>query len=358
MSNVLAAAVAVVAASSASAATLCATTPAQLQAALMTAAGNGQHDDLRIRAGTYDLSNVDLVYDPSTPEDFDLDISGGWTPFFENPCGQHLTDDPWQTTLDGGGNGRILRLTLDDESDVSIRYVTFLDGHVDPGLGAGLAINYTSDAAGTITVERNVFMLNQADQSSALSIQGGSLQHVTNNLFLFNEGGSRAVAYLTTTAPLGVNFTNNTVLSNSHTNTQQPALQVAAGRVFIANNNFWDNDGFDIDPGTAGDRFIYNNNYQSRRARGGEVVQDNISVEPAYQSGFLNFTPVRGSALVDAGREPQGFLPLWYLTDLDLNGSPRKVGVHVDIGAFENDRIFANGFETAGPFGAGPHLVD
>jgi len=332
------------------AATFCATTANQLQSALSSAAANGESDEIRVKIGTYDVSNVDLVYDPPIADNLDLTISGGWTPFFQNPCGIQLRD-PWQTLLDGNDLGRILRMTVDDgQADIKVSQLVFMYGRVDPGAGAGLSISYGLGVTGTVSVERNVFLLNTADQSSALSIQGGSLQKVTNNLFLSNKGGSRSVAYLTTTGLFGVSFTNNTVLSNMHTNSNQPALSIAAGRAFLANNNFWNNDGYDASLGSIGDRYAYNNNYQSLQLLGGEIVEDNLSVEPEYESGLFNYTPVRGSPLVDAGREPGGS-PLWNLTDIDLNTSIRLVGAHVDIGAFENEAIFVDGFDPGGPFG-------
>jgi len=336
------------------AATFCATTSAQLEAALATAAGNGQHDAIRVHIGNYDVSNVDLVYDPSGTEDFDLDISGGWVTFFENPCGVMLRD-PWQTTLDGGDAGRILRIGVDGgQSDVSVRQLVFLSGHVDSGLGGGLEIHYGADAVGTVTIERNVFVLNSAAQAGALSVQGPTLEKITNNLFLLNEAGSRAAALLSTTGLFGVSFTNNTVVSNTHTNSNQPTVSFGAGRVFVANNNFWNNDGYDASLGSQGDRFAYNNNYNELQLAGGEILENNLSVEPEYESGLFNFTPVRASPLVDAGREPEGSSPLWDITDVDLNASMRLVGPHVDIGAFENERIFVDGFDPSGPFGLAP----
>jgi hypothetical protein len=333
------------------AATFCTTTPAQLQAALGSAAGNGEHDEVRIGAGTYDVSNVDLVYDPAAQEDFDLEISGGWTPFFQNPCGQQLAREPWQTTLDGNGQGRILRLSIDEgQADVSVRLIAFVDGLADPGLGGGLSIGYGPDATGSVSVERNAFLLNAADQASALSVQGASLQKITNNLFLLNQGASRAAAYLTTTQPLGVSFTNNTVIGHAHSNANQPTVAIAAGRALFANNHFWDNDGYDFSAGATGDRFVYDNNYESFLAHGGEILDGNLSVEPEYQAGFLNYTPVRDSPLVDAGREPTGSAPLWDLTEVDLRGAARLVGPHVDIGAFENETILVDGFDLPGPF--------
>lgn len=331
--------------------TWCATTPAELQAALETAEHNGEHDQIRLRVGTYAVVGGGYRYNSAADENFDIEISGGWTPFFGTQCGVQL-DEPWQTVLNGDGQQRILQLFVDaEQADVSVNRLTFLDGYVDPGLGAGLAISYLGDAGGTVNVERNAFIANEALQSSALSVQGATLQKVTNNLFLLNDGASRAAAYLTTTGLFGISFTNNTVLGNTHANSGQPALGLAASRVFVANNNFWDNDGYDADAGTAGDRSFYNNNYQSLLLHGGEVRTDNISVEPEYESGLFNYTPVRGSPLVDAGLEPQGTAPLWYLTDLDLNASLRLVGQHVDIGAFENERVFVDGFDPSGPFG-------
>ena len=88
------------------------------------------------------------------------------------------------------------------------------------------------------------------------------------------------------------------------------------------------------------------------RCRGSSSVeQGNISVEPVFESGLFNFTPRRTSPLVDAGIAPSGVFTFWYLTDVDLNGVDRVVGSTVDIGAYENERIFTNGFDVPGPFG-------
>jgi len=340
------------AASSAGATTFCATTSAEFQSALSAAQGNNEHDEIRLRSGAYTAIAGGFKYDSAADESFDVEISGGWSPFFANPCGLQLDDDPWQTVLDGDGQNRILQLFVDaEESDVRVHRLTFIDGFVSPGLGAGLSISYLGDAGGTVEVERNAFIANEATQSSALSVQGATVQKVTNNLFLLNHGGSSSAAYLTTTGLFGVSFTNNTVLNNTHSNSGQPTLRLAAGRAFVANNNFWGNDGYDVEVGNAGDRTLYNNNYESALLHGGEIDVGNISVEPEYQSGLFNFTPVRTSPLVDAGREPEGASPLWYLTELDLNASMRLVGPHVDIGAFENERIFEDGFDPSGPFG-------
>jgi hypothetical protein len=39
-------------------------------------------------------------------------------------------------------------------------------------------------------------------------------------------------------------------------------------------------------------------------------------------------------------------MPAGGLTGSDLDFKARKIGLHVDIGAYENDRVFADGFES------------
>ena len=76
----------------------------------------------------------------------------------------------------------------------------------------------------------------------------------------------------------------------------------------------------------------------------------NISVTPVYQdNGGYAFTPARNSPLVDAGISPPPISPYWYLTSLDLALEDRVVGPAVDIGAYENERIFQNGFDQGMP---------
>ena len=68
-------------------------------------------------------------------------------------------------------------------------------------------------------------------------------------------------------------------------------------------------------------------------------------VDPQFAPcpGFLcfNFELSPQSPLVDAGDDttPGG------LTAIDLAGKPRVLGAHVDIGAYENEVIFVDGFE-------------
>lgn len=338
----------------------CVSTPAQLQAALGVAGSNAQDDEIRIRAGTYAATSPGFKYEPVAGENRDIRISGGWRPYILGPCS--LQDkEPWTTVLDGNGASRILSMLVQGiGADVRVDRLTFLGGNLGGFSAAGLDIRYANGASGSVVVERNVFLGNESSLAAGLGIDAdGPKASVVNNLFVSNRGLSNfpAASVVNVGGPAhAIVFTNNTVIGNDlggSPSANAAAVYLASPNVFAANNNFWDNDGHDLDAGGSGTRLIFNNNYESLRSWGGEQLEDNIGVQPVYQSGLLNFTPVRNSPLVDAGTEPRGLDPGWYLTDADLEGAPRQVGLRVDIGALENETIFANGFQSPGPFGNG-----
>ena len=341
----------------------CVQTAGELSAYLFAAGINLEDDEIRIRKGTYAMANgIYYDYDANPSENFDLEVSGGWYTRGTAPCGAQ-SDNPWETVLDGEGKETVLRLSVgpsDQHASISVSLLTFMNGFAEYIVGAstvsGLEVELWNSVGeesptGTLSVERNVFLLNEGE--FMLGVDGG-FQQVTNNLILLNRGdGAHAAGavLLTPDSVFGATFTNNTVIGNDDRGV------LVYGRGEIANNNFRDNGGVDVEQGNSGyDLFLHNNNLQSYDVAGNAVLQGNIDVEPEYQGGLFNYTPVRGSPLVDAGREPQG---LWYLTEVDLNDSPRKVGPHVDIGAFENEKIFVDGFDPSGPFGfAGPRTTE
>jgi hypothetical protein len=330
----------------------CVETAAEFSGALTVAGNNHEHDEIRLRKGTYSMADgVYFDYNPIASENFDLEISGGWYQRGTAPCGAQ-SDNPWETVLDGEGTETVLRLASIDvqQASVTVRLLTFMNGFESfPGVTTvgGLDISWwwlvdEGPTSGTITIERNVFLINEGDQ--ALSVNGG-FPRVANNLFLMNgnQSSNAAAACLATWDLFGSTFTNNTVIGNDGVGV------LIFGRGEVVNNNFWDNGGADVEQGDSGeDFFLYNNNHESFDVANSAILEDNVSAEPEYQRGLFNYTPVRGSPLVDAGRDPQG--TLWHLTDVDINDSPRRVGAHVDIGAFENEKLLVDGFEPQGPF--------
>lgn len=347
----------------ASAAVFCVDDVAGLQSALASADSNGQDDDIRLRPGTYvqpPLQVFQYFVAPDAPEPFDISVSGDWYALFGNGCIVQ-GNNPFTTVIDADGDGwglRLLDFSDGESGDVSVRLLTLTNGSIAFERGAGLQVLMNGN--GLIRIERNVFLANEAYAGGGLSVSGGLIQQIANNLFMLN----RALEIGAGAAELGndgaIYFTNNTVLNNESVGLSPSAVWASADLgVYAFNNNLWNNDGDDLDilwvNGHA-ESVVRNNNFQSVDANGLATVEDNLSVAPVYQSGLFNFTPVRGSPLVDAGTEPE-FLAFWNLTAVDLNGSVRLVGEHVDIGAFENERIFANGFQTPGPFGAPESVV-
>ena len=339
----------------------CVANPAALESALQTAAVNDEDDEIRIRAGTYGLPHPHQGYEylGNQAEEFDVEISGDWWPFFGTSCA-FQRNNPFSTILDGDDEWRLLRIDIDaEDSNVTVRLLSFINGTA-PGNERGGGLEILVGPSGIIKVERNTFLLNTAYAGGGLKVTGGLLQQVTNNLFLANNGGISASAAELVGGHLGgIYFTNNTVISNTLDDVDPTRAALNAYSqvgVLLANNNFWDNDGHDASlPWIQGDddlmHVVRNNNYRSISINGPRVVEDNIAVIPEYESGLFNYTPIRGSPLVDAGIEPPGTISFWYLTDVDLRGTDRVVGSAVDIGAYENDRIFGNGFDPSGPFG-------
>ena len=338
------------------AATFCADTAAQLQAILTIAQANGEDDEVRIHSGTYEAPHLGFRYAAGAGEPFGLEISGGWHPLVQLECAWH-DRDPWSTLLTGGGDDRVLRIEAGGaSSDVRVERIVFINGEVGSFDAAGLAIIHLPSASGDVAIESSVFLNNHSSYGAGLSVHSnGPDVSVVNNLFVLNSAlhtGS-AVAIENAGIDRKIVFTNNTVVANALDDFAEDtaaAVYFNSGGTFVANNNFWDNDGYDLDPGASGSRSIFNNNYASLRAYGSENLEGNLSVAPEYESGFLNYTPVRTSPLVDAGREPRGIDPGWHLAEFDINGARRVVGEHVDIGAFENERILVDGFDPQGPF--------
>jgi hypothetical protein len=128
-------------------------------------------------------------------------------------------------------------------------------------------------------------------------------------------------------------------------------LYVGGAAHFVVSNNIvWDN--LPEQPGpfqndfqgaSSHDRYSNDIGVVSSNTVDGEVVGE-LSVDPQFAPcGFLciGFELERGSPLVDAGVDD----PAGGQTATDLAGKPRTIGPHVDIGAYENDLLFADGFD-------------
>lgn len=353
------------------AATFCVSDATELQNALTTAQSNGEDDVIKIEEGTYYAPSGGFEYAAVNfpDDDYDLEISGGWYAPFNFAClGHHNT--PFQTVLDGNGSGSVMTLFVRVHSNVTVRLLTFARGGTGStyNVAGGLKVFNTYDSQtgdgyfGTITIERNAFIENTAWADAGLYLgvfqsESTALYRVINNLFLHNHGThGPGAAGLFIGDGNGIYLTNNTVLFNTTDDTNPDATggieqSGANAAQFVANNNFWGNDGFDFlmyQQGVYVDYKLIDNNYQSLGGAPPTQMAGNLSAEPEYQDPLAlfdyNFTPTRNSPLVDAGANPPPISTKWYVPDTDLFGSGRRVE-NVDIGAYEEDVIFRDGFD-------------
>lgn len=348
------------------AADFCITSSAGLELALVVAQSNGESDVLRVASGTYDTINGGFEYLADAGENFDLIISGGWSEFFGNPCGQQLQGPP-NTVLNGQLTDRILEIRMGTSGDFELSRIRLINGFAaDAARGGALSLRAETNYSGIMRIERNQFFNSEARLGGAIesSIVGtGSVQmHVVNNLFRLNRarevGGAMDVFFSGGDAGVfqaRLSFVNNTVVNNfSNGVDAQPIGGVRlSGDVpakYIVNNNFWGNEGDDFWIFGSSTFELKNNNFETASFGPPTSQSGNLSVQPAYEpcQGLLCFTgvPLPGSALHDAGLAPIT-LPPWSAGSFDYRGLPRLNDQTIDIGAFESHAlIFADRFES------------
>lgn len=348
----------------AAATTFCVDDANELQITLEAAMANGAEDDvIRIEAGIYRSTSPDGFHAYNySDESATLEISGGWT----SGCGLRLPG--LRSTIDGELQrpGLMLGGTLDVRGTVIVRNMQFVRGlSLNDERAGGLTINRGYD----IVVESNLFRENTHRHASGVAAGGlfalseGSLS-VRGNLFVDNDADTpvsiaagAASLHCYGISVLGA-FINNTVVGNSAD--LGAAADIGGVRVYgfsncswkVINNVLWDNAGLDLSIDVANTVLRFNDIAD----RGGSVPPandaGNLSVDPRFKSD-TDLRLQRLSPLVDAGTNtPDGGLP-----SASFDGGPRKVGPRVDMGAYELERLFANGFESS-PLGPAGDMTD
>src|SRR5690606_30710925 len=139
----------------------CVTTSQQLVDALAAADSNNQNDVIRIATGSYtapDANGFRYLANGVAPENHSLVISGGWTDFFGNPCGQQAGSTPWDTFLSGNG-GRVMAIfegNVSNITGVEISGLSFTSAD-HAGAGGGLFIDMNA-STGDIRIDRCAFI--------------------------------------------------------------------------------------------------------------------------------------------------------------------------------------------------------
>lgn len=310
---------------------------------------NGQNDEIRLAAGTYDSPVEGFLFNSS--EAYSLTISGGWN----DDCSS--TRGAGDTVIDGGGTRRLMRI-IEPNGELEVRRIVWLDGYKDAnGLAsAGLQIVGASGTGERVTVELNQFIANEngsggganGGTAGGLTVQvGNGNLLVRNNLFVGNSGGIAAAAYLYISGSGQGFLVNNTVAANGVAGAPiggiylSPGASNPADSFIVSNNILWANVGSDLR--IPANTRIYRNNIEDLQGVPNPSTGNNFSVDPLFDGGsFISFRLKANSPMIDAGLAA----PIGGLTSVDLDGNTRVQNAAVDVGAYEfPGRIFADGFE-------------
>ena len=333
------------------AAVFCANSEASAQAALDTARTNGQADYIKLESGFYSL-NTGLTYWTIGGSDHEpLILSGG----FDAGCNARTGT----TILDGQDAVRPLSLQLHGSDLVFVDHLMLLQGYATNSPYGGNMEVYLYDQAGggDVRLDYMRFVLGTADANSGgLYVTGWGSLRLRNSLIAYNQAPSSPAGSVNLNGQAWL--VSNTIAMNTD-NDANPGFAYymnatdPAGHFWLSNNVIWGNEntGLDLYMLETGATYdLINNDIGARTDNElGAASGGNISVDPQFGScGFLCFDlPLtRASALVDAGEDD----PPGELTSYDLFDADRTVGAHTDIGAYELDQLFADGFEDSGIF--------
>lgn len=329
------------------AAVFCVNSQASAQAALNTAKNNGQADVIKFQSGVYSLT-AGLVYNTNGAADHELlFVTGGYN--------AGCTQRAGSTLLDGQDQVRPLLLSLFGADLVFVDRLTLFRGYTNSSSSAGGNMSvgmYDQSGGAEVHIELNQFLLGTAVANSAggLSVSGWGTLYLRGNLFSLNEAASSPAGSINLNGTAYV--TSNTISGNSIANGGGFAFYAnptsASSHFWFSNNIVWGNTtGLDLYLIGVGMFDLIRNDIGSRtNVTLGPDSGGDVSVDPQFADcGFLCFDlPLkRSSPLVDYGKDdPQGGL-----LSTDLRQIQRIVGPHTDVGAFELDRLFVNGFDPS-----------
>ena len=319
---------------------------------LSTSTASTDADEIRLRAGTYLAPAAGFA--GAVSDQHNLTIRGG---YLDAACTLQSADASL-TVLDGNHASSVLRIDAIaiPRSDIEVSGLTIQNGSTSAFQGcAGLKVGDPGPISGGNTlIERNIFRGNVATAAfpgaaatgALLAATDGASLIVRGNLFVANSAPNTAAAFFYSN--FAIDVSNNTFALNEATDTtQKPRFLVdffTATGLALSNNVFWGNvngsDAFDVNlSGQFKAATLVDNDIQTP---GGTAKSEtgSVQVDPLFASPD-DFHLAFGSPLIDAGSHDAA----GGLTTFDLDGAPRIDASGVDLGAFESNYVFANGFD-------------
>ena len=332
--------------------TFCVGTAAELTSALASATNTYQNEDnaIEVKHGTYTGA---WTYSVSNAHN--ITLSGGYYDFFGG-CLADSMPDPTLTVLSGGDASTVLRITLlaGTSGSVTITTLTFAHGkETFNGYGGGLTVLASGAIGGNVLIDRNVFDHNTntaaIGTSAGLAVSTGGVITVRNNLFANNTANvSSAMNLYNSTGHAYV--TNNTMAYNVLTAAPVGNASViysgagAAYSVFVNNIIVFVNSDVGDDIALNGRMTLIDNDFGASNGAPDATSIGNVAVDPKFVDGPNgNFRLKPGSSLINVGDDTTSSF-LGGISAYDLDGDMRTVGTAIDIGAYESDVLFADGF--------------
>lgn len=316
--------------------TTCVSDVSQIAPALLDAQDNGEDDTIYIEVGNFLLTS-ESSYFAANDETYKLSIIGGMAP----GCNSG-TASSGNTVLDGQDMTRIF--TISAQGEINIGRITF--AHGGPSMYFGGAINVANGSDADTTIFNNVFVSNKTSSGNgggAVYVQSSTQGDifVWSNFFLVNSSSGGGAIYANGNHTTYV--TGNTIIANeliNHTGLAGGLYIAGTGVYWTSNNVLWNNDVQDVYD-QDGKTHYSNNDIGTIAGVAPFSTANELSVDPDFDG--LSFKPKPGSPLVNAGNDaPSGGVG----GCCDAGGGPRTIGRHVDIGAYETDVLFRDGFGT------------
>jgi len=315
----------------------CVTSEAQFQAALTGAQGATTATEIRVAQGMYSVPAASLNFASVAAGQGALAISGGW----DGTCTTQ-TLNASLTVLDGQNVAHGV-LNIFSHGNVSVRFLTIENGNSTSGSAGSLSVL----GAATIAVDHNILHGSTGSLYGGLVVNATAEADVDNNLIYANTAtgatGTEAAGAAVQCAGGPIYATNNTIADNILTSPgagSTGGLRLLTGPATLSNNIGWGNTTADLDYHviSGGTETLVDSDYGVLAGTPGG--SGNLSVDPRFL-GAGDYHLATTSPLLGKGTiTPAGGLPT-----VDLEGTARTYANKVDLGAYERDEIFANGFE-------------